>query len=271
MMPAEPREIAATPLPCPASMTDAVQGYAWARNTVGESGGAVYRLHAAGRETLYLKHGSGEVATDIVDEMARLIWLGRHLPVPAVRHFELSPGDAWLLMTAIPGRTAFQLLEDEPAHRRETVIAIVAYLRALHALPAAECPFNAAHPLRLADARRRMAAGVVDTSDFGEEHHGWTAERLWDHMTVMLPIAPDPVVTHGDFSLDNILIQDGRVTGCIDLGRAGVADRYHDLAILWDCLGEFDESLRAVMFDVYGIAQPDPRKIDFHLCLDEFF
>lgn len=270
-MPARLREIAATPPSCPASIAEAVRGYAWARDTVGESGGAVYRLHAAGRETLYLKHGSGEVAADIAGEMARLTWLGRYLSVPALRRFELSPDEAWLLMTAMPGRTAFQLLEEEPARRRETVTAIVAYLRALHALPAAECPFNSAHPLRLAAARRRMAAGVVDTSDFGEEHHGWTAERLWDHMAAMLPFDPDPVVTHGDFSLDNILIQDGRVTGCIDLGRVGVADRYQDLAILWDCLGEFDESLRAVMFGAYGMAAPDRRKIDFHLCLDEFF
>jgi aminoglycoside 3'-phosphotransferase-1 len=61
------------------------------------------------------------------------------------------------------------------------------------------------------------------------------------------------------------------VVGCIDVGRGGIADRYQDLAILWNCLGEFDGELQARLFQRYGIAEPDRRKLAFHLMLDEMF
>lgn len=86
-----------------------------------------------------------------------------------------------------------------------------------------------------------------------------------------LPLTPDPVATHGDFSLDNLLIHDGEVVGCIDVGRAGIADRYQDLAILWNCLGEFGASLQERLFLQYGLPAPDQRKLQFHLLLDELF
>lgn len=87
----------------------------------------------------------------------------------------------------------------------------------------------------------------------------------------LLPLAPDPVVTHGDFSLDNLLIVEGKVVGCIDVGRAGIADRYQDLAVLWNCLEEFEPSLQERLVAQYGIADPDRRKLQFHLLLDELF
>lgn len=259
------------PVAVPASIAPAVEGYAWARDAVGESGGAVYRLHAEDKPTLYLKYGTGQVATAVTDEMARLLWLGRSIAVPEVRRFVASPGDAWLLMTAIPGKTAYQCLDEHPERAARTVEAIAGFLRTIHALPVDTCPFDSGHALRLAHARRRLEAGEVDTDDFGEDHRGWSPEQVWREMTALLPIEFEPVVTHGDFSLDNILLEDGRVTGCIDVGLAGVADRYQDLAILADCLDEFDPTFRRELWRAYGIDDPESHKLAFHHCLDEFF
>ncbi len=44
-----------------------------------------------------------------------------------------------------------------------------------------------------------------------------------------------------------------------------------DLAILWNCLGEFSPSLQKRLFYKYGIDNPDMNKLQFHLMLDEFF
>lgn len=266
------REHPCAAVPIPATLSAELEGYEWARDIVGESGGAVYRLHGrSGSPDLFLKHGEGVVADDVTDEMTRLRWLAGHLPVPAVVHFVRTHDQAWLLMTAIPGKTAYQVLESRPDAGPAVVDALVIFLLRLHAIPVRECPFNSDHAFRLSRARTRVDAGLVEADDFDEEREGWTAEQVWTAMHKLLPFAPDPVVTHGDFSLDNLLIRDGEVVGCIDVGRVGIADRYQDLAILWNCLGEFDPSLQERLFRRYGILDVDRRKIQFHLMLDELF
>lgn len=266
------REHACAPIAVPGGMVADVAGYRWARDRVGESGGVIHRLHGkSGAPDLFLKHGDGTVAGDIVDEMVRLRWLTGRIAVPALVRCEVSVDTTWLLTTALPGRTAWQILDTEPKRSGEVVDALADFLKSLHAIPVRHCPFDSGHEVRLAAARARIDAGLVDTDDFDAARRGWSAERLWDAMRRLVPITPDPVVTHGDFSLDNLLIDDSRVVGCIDLGRVGVADRYQDLAILANCLDEFDGDLTTRMFERYGIIQPDRRKIDFHLMLDEFF
>ena len=64
---------------------------------------------------------------------------------------------------------------------------------------------------------------------------------------------------------------DGAVVGCIDAGRVGIADRYHDVAFLWNRLGEFDAPLQDRFLEQYGFADADERKLQFHLLLDETF
>ena len=266
------REKAARPPALPASLAARLAGYRWRRNLMGEAGAAVYRLHRQGAPDLYLKHGRGEAAQALVDEMSRLRWLDGRMPVALLEHFESTGEEAWLLTQAIPGRTAYEWLLQSPERAPEIVAALAQCLARLHALPAEHCPFNASHPLRLAEARQRIDADHVDGEDFDEAREGWTPEGVWQEMQRLLPLAPDPVVTHGDYSLDNILLDaEGRVTGVIDLGRVGVADRYQDLAILWNCLAEFGPHVQARLFLAYGIVQPDDRKLTFHLCLDECF
>ena len=266
------REAPAAAPPLPPSLAARLDDCAWHRNLVGEAGAAVYRLHRAGRGDLYLKHGRGESAQALVDEVARLRWLATRWPVPALAHFEADADEAWLLTRAVPGRTAYEWLQQAPARTPQIVAALAHALAGLHALPVERCPFNAHPALRLADARARLDAGRVDADDFDDARAGWSPEDVWRELQRLLPLAVDPVVSHGDYSLDNLLLDaDGRLTGVIDVGRAGVADRYQDLAILWNCLGEFGADAQALLFTAYGISQPDPRKLDFHLCLDECF
>ncbi len=266
------RETACAPVEVPSAFAADVAGYRWSRDGVGASGATIYRLHGkAGVPERFLKHGHGTVADDIVDELVRLRWLAGRIAVPALVRCEATADTAWLLTTALPGRTAWQILDTEPERADELVDALVDFLRSFHAIPVSDCPFDSGHGVRLAAARARIDAGLVDEADFDDARQGWSAGQVWDAMGRLLPLSPDAVVTHGDFSLDNVLIDGGRVVGCIDLGRVGVADRYQDLAILGHGLDEFDAALTRRMFDRYGIAKPEQRKIDFHLLLDELF
>jgi len=266
------REKACAAVPAPESISAEFIGYKWARDTVGESGGAVYRLH--GKENapdLFLKHGKDSFADDITDEMVRLRWLGRHIFVPTVVHFVRTTDEAWLLMTAVQGKSAYQVLQEYPDLGLAVVDGLATFLRRIHTIPVSDCPFTSDHGFRLTCARARIDAGLVEEDDFDEEREGWTAEQVWEAMQHLMPLPPDPVVTHGDFSLDNLLIRDGAVVGCIDVGRAGIADRYQDLAIMWNCLGEFDAPLQDRFLKQYGIPDPDQAKLNFYLMLDELF
>jgi aminoglycoside 3'-phosphotransferase I len=258
--------------PLPACLSAVLADYEWSRDTVGESAGGVFRLHGkADSPDYYLKQGVDTVADDITDEMTRLCWLADRVPVPAVVHFVRTPTEAWLLMEAMPGKTACQMLQASHDNHLAIVDALAAFLRRLHSIPVNECPFNSEYIYRVAQARVRIDAGLVDVDDFDDERQGWTADQVWKALQNQLPLVPDPVVTHGDFSLDNLLMQNGEVVGCIDVGRLGLADRYQDLAIIWNCLGEFDASLRERFWRQYGIADVDGRKLEFHLLLDELF
>lgn len=256
----------------PRAISTAVEGYRWSRDTVGQSGASVYRLHGKpGAMDLFLKTGTGAVAADIIAEAARLRWLAEYLPVPQVVDFEAADGAAWLLMTAMPGQPACRLLEADSSTGPKVVDALAAFMRRVHAIPVEACPFENALAPRLAHARARIDAGQVDEDDFDEERLGQTAEQVWADVQAMLPLAFDRIVTHGDFTLDNLLLDGGAVVGCIDVGRAGIADRYQDLALLWTCLSEFGAGLQDRLFEQYGIDKPDPRRMAFHLLLDELF
>lgn len=264
----------------PVSLQALLAGSKWLRNQVGEAGADVFRvLHPDGC-VLYLKHGSDDAAGTVVEEMGRLDWLSRQATdtwraVPELVHFECNAGEAWLLSTAVPGRTAYEWLEDTPKRAIQIVQAVTHHLKALHAAPAHGCPFAAGPDMRMALAKRRLDAGLVDAEDFDDARAGWTAEDVW-HALKTLRAKPalhqGVVLTHGDYSLDNVLLDErGQVTGLIDLGRVGLADPYQDLAILWNCLEEFGADLQQQMWAAYGIQTPDAERLQFYLCLDEMF
>jgi kanamycin kinase/aminoglycoside 3'-phosphotransferase-3 len=86
----------------------------------------------------------------------------------------------------------------------------------------------------------------------------------------------EPVLSHGDFCLSNILTEDGKLSGIIDLGETGVGDRWRDLALLVRSLkhnfdgrddGKADPDM---LFDALGI-EPDRKKLRFYALLDELF
>lgn len=255
--------------PVPPSFDALVAGAAWMWVEAGGSGGGVWRLSWPSGDVAYVKHGEGGVADAIADEAARLRWLAGRVPAPVVRLFACTAGQAWSLTDAVPGFTGDAWLAREPDALPAIVAGSVALMRQLHALPIENCPFEAGHRFRLAAARRNVAAGSIDEDDFDADHAGWTAAAMLAETEALAPERLERVVTHGDFSLGNILFDGaGAVTGCIDVGRLGVADPYQDIAILWQNLTEFGAEglLEAELGHAF-----DEQRLRFHRCLDELF
>lgn len=238
----------------------------------GEAGATIVRLTSSDGTIRFLKYGTGSVADDIADEAARLRWLGGRLPCPDVLYFAILGDAAWLLTSGVPGRTGDAWLADDPANLNRVIDGYAAFLQRLHALPVDDCPYDAGAGVRLAAARRNLDAGLVDIDDFDEDHAGWSAEQVWDELMRLRPTVGARVVTHGDYSLGNLLLDDnGQPTGLIDVGRLGVADPYQDIAIFWQNLSKFGAAAQQRFLTAVGIDALDGPRLAFHRCLDEMF
>lgn len=254
----------------PGTLTAAIAGYEWQRITGGYSTAEVVRLERPGHPTLFLKAEARDGEGEVRAERARLEWIGERLPVPRVRLFAEDAAHDYLLTTGIPGIDAS---DDCYGRDIERLIDHLAEgMRRIHGLPIADCPFDHRIAARIEEARGRMQRGQVDEEDFDTARLGRTAENIFEELLRTRPADEDLVFTHGDYCLPNILLDGRRLSGFIDWGRAGVADRYQDLALAARSLEHnFGATGVPRLFAAYGIARPDAEKVAFYQLLDEFF
>lgn len=238
--------------------------------TLGESGAAVFRVRRPDQSLLYLKLASGYEGEELAGESARLRWLAGRVCVPGVIDEMSDGGSHGLLMSAMQGEPAHLA----PVARASAVVtAYAAALKALHAVPIADCPFDRRLAVQLRAARRRTEAGLVDESDFDACRLGRRAIDLLGEAERDAPASEDLVLTHGDACLPNAMFDGARFTGFVDCGRFGVADRYQDLALAVRSIrcNWMDESLVAQFLFAYGAAQPDETRLAYYTLFDEFF
>lgn len=257
----------------PPALAAKIAGCTWEKDDLGCSGAAVFKLRSEEGRTWFLKTAVPPHAGAVVAEAERLAWLAGKLPAPQILSFAARDGTAYLLVTAVPGEDMTAFNQHAEAEKETAVRLLAAGLRQIHRLFPAGCPFDRRLALTLVQARRRLEAGLVDTADFDADWQGWDVADLYAELLATRPTAAEDLVfTHGDYCLPNILAHNGRVSGFVDLGRAGVADRYQDLALGWRSAnynygpGWGDRFLAA-----YGLQQPDPARLTFYRLLDEFF
>jgi aminoglycoside phosphotransferase len=65
--------------------------------------------------------------------------------------------------------------------------------------------------------------------------------------------APGYVLIHGDFCLPNVLVEEGRLAGLLDVGQAGLGDPRDDLAAgIWTLYYNFGRGCGPDFLDAYG-------------------
>jgi aminoglycoside phosphotransferase len=247
--------------------------------TTGESGSGVTRFDRAGGASVFLKSRPfGPIPGDrpLFDEAERFGWMHAvGLPVPAVLQYHEWKGREYLLTTAVPGTEASA---QRPADQYDAVVTALANgLRTLHATNISACPFDQSRRVRVAAAEARVRAGLVREDDFDSVRQGRSASQLYAELLATQTSAEDRAFTHGDFCLPNVLlVSDGagglRVSGFVDCGNSGIADRYQDLALCARSVAHnFGQEWVAKLFARCGLDRVDEGKLAYYQLLDEFF
>jgi aminoglycoside phosphotransferase len=255
----------------PAALQAQIRDAIIEENTEGMSGASVFRLERQGQPDQFLKVGERHPEDDLSGELSRLLWLHGRLPVPEVLYWGEQGAIQYLLMSAIPGLPSY---DDSLSDQLPTLMRLYARgLRQIHSLPIENCPFDMRLDMTMAQAGQNLQAGRVDVEDFDPQRQGRTAQSLFRELLATRPDDEDLVFTHGDYCTPNLLIDPDAMTvsGFIDWGRAGVADRYTDLALAARSIDyNFGAEWIPPFFEAYGI-DPDPAKLAFYQLLDEFF
>jgi aminoglycoside phosphotransferase len=173
-----------------------------------------------------------------------------------------------VLMTAVPGRHLTPGAADPAAMVR----TIGRGLARLHALPAAECPFDEMPRTRLARARAAIDQNRIDAKEFDDRNAGVTPAMLYQRLASAMPAREDIVVAHGDATLENLLIGPDGKLGFIDCGDAGRSERYLDLAVVeMELQNRFGRDTAESFIAAYGVRDWDDRKAAFFRDLYELF
>jgi aminoglycoside phosphotransferase len=246
----------------PPAISMALEGASVVKDQQGCSGCEVWRLDYQDKASRYLKIGPLGLARSVKGEAERLQWLSQHLTVPEVLVSERHESADHLLMTALPG---IDMVEALTSYETERLVTLYAEgLRTIHSVPIDGCPFDMTPERLIAEARLNIeqANRVIL-----EQMSAWnlTAEAGLTTLACAPPnLRDEPVLLHGDYCVPNVMVDQGKVSGFIDLDWAGVGDRHWDLVHARNSIRRnFGEDWLGLFLDLYGRERVDVDRIDW--------
>ncbi len=222
-----------------------------------------------------------EESEEAENEYNMLLYLQGKLPVPAVYARETADGMSYLLMERCQGRMACA-----PEYMTAPLLQcrlLAEGLKKMWSVDISRCPCDWRLSHKLRQAEYNVEKGLVDLEnvepdtfgDGGFKDPSHLLQWLYGHMP-----QEEPVLSHGDYCLPNLFGAGNEVTGYIDLGRAGIADKWCDIALCYRSLShnysgkyhgkvysDYDDLL---LFRELGL-EPDWEKIRYYILLDELF
>lgn len=132
----------------------------------------------------------------------------------------------WLLTRRVPGEDCLdpRHLED-PKWLCDTTAEL---LRQLHETDTTGCPVDlSVHYLPTVQENYRLAR--YDQALFPDNWGYASAEEAWNKVCEAAPALRYDTLLHGDYCLPNIILEDRRLSGFIDVGNGGLGDRHIDL------------------------------------------
>jgi aminoglycoside phosphotransferase len=256
------------PIKLPPSFDNPVAGYTWNEVTIGKSSAKTYCLQRRHHPAIFLKVDQKWPRGELLEEKKVLNWLSGKLPVATVLLFDEDDNNDYLLISEIPGVNAANTVSS--MENAELVTLLAKGLRMVHGVPVDDCPFERNLDRMIEFAGFNVKHKLVHEWDFADTRRGKTGEELYKELLLLRPQDEDLVFTHGDYCLPNIIIQQHEIGGFIDLHRAGIADRYQDIALAIRSIRyNIGPGYEQVLLRECGITEPDVDKIEYYMLLDE--
>ena len=207
-------------------------------------------------------------------------WMEGKIPVPKILCYESDDEFQYLLMSRIPGVMSCdeQYLNNPPKLAKMLADA----MKLLWSVDVSDCPRNRTIDIELKEARYRVENNMVDLDNVDPATFGKGGfkdpEDLLNWLENNRP-EYEPVLSHGDFCLPNIFFDGDKLSGFIDLGDAGIGDKWRDIALCyrslrWNTEGVYGKvypnAKEMMLFEALGV-EPDMEKLRYYLLLDELF
>ncbi|HEU5370314.1 MAG TPA: phosphotransferase [Ktedonobacterales bacterium] len=210
-------------------------------------------------------------------------WLGREyrvlralaqtsLPTPQPQVFVQREVDGepetWLVMEYLPGEPLAAAVEKtaDRAVREHLLRAFGHILASIH---------RAAIPAALHSETQPWLDHMLERAEYALRHYPVDGDAaLLEALKRQRPQPVPPVLIHGDFTVDNVLVLAGSVTGVIDWAGGGPGDPRYDLALAIrpQKTGLFQTPQdRQAFFEGYGRADLSEPEYDYFVRLYEFF
>jgi aminoglycoside phosphotransferase (APT) family kinase protein len=198
-------------------------------------------------------------------EMLRALQLPVPQPFGFHKHVTARGPEAWLVMQWIGGRTVRTVLARE--HNREVRAEIVAaWARSLAALHATPPPSGLDSVGSWLDDR--LAQAAYNLQHFTVDGDAVLLRRLERER----PASEPQTLIHGDFTLDNTMVEGGAVMGIIDWSGGAVGDPRYDLVLATKIKpGIFGKRDYDLFWDTYGRAPLSKDDRAYFEDLYEFF
>lgn len=230
-------------------------------------------------EDMVLKIEDG--VTSMTEQVQMMKWLKGKIPVPEVLVYEEENGKSYLLMSKISGEMSCDDYYLE--HPQVLLESLACGLKMLWKVDTKECPCIRDLDVVLEEARIRVDNNLVDLDNvepttFGEGGFE-NPKQLLEWLESNRPTF-EPALSHGDYCLPNVFLDNGKITGFIDLGKTGIGDKWNDISLCYRSLkhnfdgtygGKVYEDFNPdMLFEKLGI-EPNWDKIKYYLLLDELF
>ena len=235
---------------------------------IGCSNSQVVRIQKE-NETYFLKIAP---LGELTSEYEKLIWLAGKIKVPEVILYEINDDVEYLITSAVVGEmicSDFYLKDD---NWKLGIPLIIEAFKELYKIDINDCPFNVSLDYKLTLIKNNIDNKLLALNNISEEvlDKFKTLDNIYRYL-INNRFDEELCFTHGDVSLPNLFVDNGKFSGFIDVGECGIADKWFDLAIAVKTIKRnYGEDAVNILFEQLGIIK-DENKINYYILMMELY